>query len=1083
MQPRSIPEYLDHWTQIHPDKRLAAFLDVRGQVRESHSYASFERFSRTIAGSLRRHPGLSFGDRAILCFSPGLDLIAAFVACNRIGLIPTVVGPPIHREARVRLGEIVRNCAAKAIIGHAASLRRLQSSDEERAWQMPPGLLLEFETLAIGEPDETANTPHETLFLQYTSGSTGDPKGVQVSHENVVHNCAAIVHENPVGVSWLPQFHDMGMIGFYLFLIVAGGTTYGFSPADFLRRPVLWLETLSRFGGSITSAPNFGYAYCLSPERIAEADLAGIELSSVRLMMNGAEPVEAETFRRFQQRFARFGLRPQALAVAYGLAENTLGVSIGRGGGSLRLDQRALQAGRAQTAIGQADGPAIELMSCGRPLAGVEVRIADTEAARFLPDAIVGEIIVGGSSKCQGYFNQPAASRATFEFSLPDASETGRGWLRTGDLGFVIDGDLYVCGRIKDVIILRGRNFHANDLEAAVEKAEPAIRPGLTVAFQEDDGARRLVILAGTSGTDPVPDLQAMATALRQKGYDGAVVLAAVPGGSIARTSSGKRARSRMRALWSEASLTILTRSDLPDVEAARTAAGLEADYRALLSAMALSGPEQETFGQLGMDSLALVQLAIALEGAVSGLEEGARLRSLLGGPLLQDIAVAELTRLVSLLGSGDHGAIDQLTRALDELEAARTTRDAAAMRRDAQVDVRLPVKVVADCSVRLRNVLLTGSTGFLGPFLLTQLLARCDARLHLLVRAPDQAGARARIWQELATDGLLDARTASWMENRIELHCGDLAKPRLGLSDASWVRLANSLDAIVHNGAEVDYIKNYNDLKPVNVDGTRALLRLAIDTRHKQFHHISSTIVFGWTPREVLHEKDCNREMAGLDFGYAQTKWVAEQQVLTARAAGLDARIYRPSFVTSSRCGIGNRNDIVLRVLSFMINHRLAPRSVNQMSFLPVDLAAENMARLILLPVVASANFHVTVSEYYNLADVACEIGALHGVDFRYLETDAFVREMQRDCTASDLVFPLLDFIVRSHRKFASMEHKRYCNRNYRAALVAAGGDNTDPSLRETVAGLVTSLESLDLIGPSLRPRHGIVTRSASPQ
>src|SRR5215204_5269999 len=249
----SLIAYLEHWATVQPDQRYSIFLNVHGNETESYTYRELNQRTRCLAEYLARHAGLKRGDRALIVYPPGLEIIAAFFACARIGVIPVPVYPPVQatpERSLAKLSFIVNDCQPVV----ALTTQRFQQTFATA----------DFKWIATdhvkGQPSTTvADDPHPILFLQYTSGSTSDPKGVCVSHENVIHNCRAVADHKPIGVSWLPQYHDMGLIGYYLHPVVAGGTTYGFAPTDFLKRPILWLQTLSRVRATCSSSPNFGF--------------------------------------------------------------------------------------------------------------------------------------------------------------------------------------------------------------------------------------------------------------------------------------------------------------------------------------------------------------------------------------------------------------------------------------------------------------------------------------------------------------------------------------------------------------------------------------------------------------------------------------------------------------------------------------------------------------------------------------------------------------------------------------------------------------------------------------------------------
>jgi thioester reductase-like protein len=928
---------------------------------------------------------------------------------------------------------------------------------------------------------DIADNPTETLFLQYTSGSTGAPKGVVVSHQNVIHNCHSMIDHQAIGVSWLPQFHDLGLIGYYLFQVVTGGTTYGFSPLDFLRRPVLWLEALSRYKATYTSSPNFGFEYCLSPERVPDDLLKGLDLSSVQVFMNAAEPVRPSTYRGFLERFEKYGLSPAAHVAAYGLAENTLAVS-NSGRRSVKLDRESLHA-RA-VVVAAKDTPAdqqLELVSCGKPLDGIHVRIVDPDTKDAVEDGGIGEIWIAGQSTCQAYWNKPELSEHVFNNSIANDSGDAHSYLRTGDLGFLSDGELFVCGRLKDIIILRGQNYYPEDLEAAVERSSEKIEIGSVAAFRGPDWEERLVVVAALRSPGDVPHPDEVSRSLRAHGYAGPHTIVFVRRQAIKRTTSGKVARSLTREKWLDGGLRTIEiherDGDGVGLDGAHNL-DVESHYRRLLETYALSGDENARPSEVGLDSLAISELLVILERAVVQADAH-ELQEALDIPLLQRLTISEISALVRGFQEGSTDWAINLHAELDEMKREREESEAAAMRKDAVLDLQ-DVGTVPPADRAFDQVLLTGATGFLGPFLLRSLLDQTSATYTVLMRAADPSAARERLRTALQVAGLYDVRTAEVFEARVRVICGDLASPQLGLSDRAWLQLAETADTIVHNGAWVDYVLDYDALRPSNVESTRELLRLAGVSRRKQFHFVSSTTVFGFTDKRFLLEQDSNPEMSGLDFGYAQTKWVSEQLVLQAREQGVDARIYRPAFITASTEGLGHSTDIVVRLLSFMIKYGVAPNADIQLSFMPVDIAAHNIAAVMTSSAQAQEGqaqegqaqepvLHVTIDEYFNMVDLTTQISKDYGIPFRYVDLEKFSREMKEVCTVADPVFPLVDFVARAHSKVIVMEGKRYRNTAFRLALERSGAGVPNASLQETVSFLMTHLKAEGMIARAL--------------
>ena len=1071
----TILDYLDHWAAANPEKCFSVFLDGHGNPRETYTYQSFAARTHFLAEYIREETALHRGDRVALVYPPGLEMVAAFIACARIGVIPVPVPPATSagEGGTSRLRSVILDSQA-ALALTDSSLAPAPGGPDKVGSQggegNPPDALginwLATDLLQGVARHTTIDSPAQTLFLQYTSGSTGAPKGVVVSHENVIHNCHATIDHQAIGVSWLPQFHDMGLIGYYLFQVVTGGTTYGFSPLDFLRRPVLWLETISRYKATYTSSPNFGFEYCLSPERVPDAALEGLDLSSVQVCMNAAEPVRPSTYRSFLERFAPYGLRPEAHVAAYGLAENTLAVA-NAGRRSVKIDRKSLYA-RTVVVAGEDTPPdqKLELISCGKPLDGIQVRIVDPDTGTAAGGSGIGEIWVAGESTCGGYWNQPELSEQVFSNSIKNDFSEGHSYLRTGDLGFLQEEELFICGRLKDIIILRGQNYYPEDLEAAVERSSGKIQIGSVAAFRGHDEEERLIVVAGLESPSDPPEPDEITRSLRAYGYSGPHTIVFVRRQAIKRTTSGKVARSLTRDKWLNGSLRTIEihvrDGDATGLDGAH-ALDIESHYQRFLKAYALTGDENAVPGDIGLDSLAIAELLVILERAI-GRAEAHDLQETLHMPLLQRLTISKISALIRGLQDGSADWATNLRADLNEMKRQHDESEAAAMRKDAILDPHGFAGMLRVEST-FNHVLLTGATGFLGPFLLRSLLDQTSATYTVLMRAADPLAARERLITALEAAGLYDLRIAGAFDDRVRVVCGDLASPRLGLSDRVWSQLAETVDTIVHNAARVDYVLDYDALRPSNVEATRELIRLACSLRRKQFHFVSSTTIFGWTDKRNLLEADSNPEMAGLDFGYAQTKWVSEQLVLQAREHGLDATIYRPAFLTASTAGFGHSTDIVVRLLSFMIKYGIAPDADIQLSFMPVDIAAHNIAAVMTSTDSQEPVFHVTVDDYFNMVDLTTQISKDYGISFRYGDLEEFSREMKRLCSAADPIFPLVDFVARSHSKVRVMEGKRYRNTAFRLALKRSGAGVPDTCLQETVSYLMAHLTTLGVL------------------
>ena len=326
---------------------------------------------------------------------------------------------------------------------------------------------------------------------------------------------------------------------------------------------------------------------------------------------------------------------------------------------------------------------------------------------------------------------------------------------------------------------------------------------------------------------------------------------------------------------------------------------------------------------------------------------------------------------------------------------------------------------------------------------------------------------------------GPCDSRLMEMFDARVIPVCGDLGQPCLGMAPEMWDYLANKLDAIFHNGATVNYLFNYDRMREANVLGTNEVLRLAFEGRPKEFNYVSTTFIFGWAVKSVLYETDQNANMELLDFGYSQSKWVAEQVVFDARSRGLSTRIFRPALVSPSVSGGGNNFDIAVRLVAFMVNHGIGVDTLNQVSFVPADIVANNIVAISTTPGTANQTYHVVRDEYSNMLDITGLITKATGRQFEIFSLPDFVPELVRRCRKEDLLFPLLDFLVGSVDNISAMEFKRYDSSTYQAARDASVLGQADPSLEDTVNGILKFMHRKGII--SIAPRATTVETPAS--
>jgi 1-acyl-sn-glycerol-3-phosphate acyltransferase len=552
----TLVEVLDWYRERHPQRVHILHYSQPDQADEMSYQTLWQGAARVATGLWQQ--GVRQGDRVALMLPTGNSYFFSFFGILMAGSIPVPIYPPTRpsqlEEHLRRHGRILQNAGVRLLITvpEASGVARLLRTQV-------PSLqhIVEWAELdnAKGAPPSPAGSAQDIAFLQYTSGSTGDPKGVVLTHSHLLANIRAMgeaieVTPNDVFVSWLPLYHDMGLIGAWLGSLYFGLPLVVMSPLQFLARPSRWLWAIHRHRGTLSASPNFGYELCLN--KVTEEEIEGLDLSAWRCAFNGAEPVSATTLRRFGKRFAAYGLSRQTLSPVYGLAEAAVGLAFpppGRGPLIDRVRREHFMVSGEALAAPKDDPDPLDIVACGRALPGYRVQVVD-ETGSPLPERREGRLEFRGPSATSGYFNNPEASERLFR----------GGWLDTGDRAYIADGDIYITGRIKEMIIRGGRNIYPYEVEEAIG-ALPGIRKGCVAVFPCDDadtGTERLIVIAESRERD-AERLQALQRTVRQQVTDllglppDDVVVA--PPHTVLKTSSGKLRRGTMRSLYAQGRL------------------------------------------------------------------------------------------------------------------------------------------------------------------------------------------------------------------------------------------------------------------------------------------------------------------------------------------------------------------------------------------------------------------------------------------------------------------------------------------------------------------------------------------------
>ncbi|MDQ0505111.1 AMP-binding protein [Xanthobacter agilis] len=635
-----------------PDGRWSiTFLDSHGAVAEHCTAAALAARVAAVAGVLERESAP--GAPVLLVFQPCVDFLVAFLACQWSGRLAVPINPPRRHRLIARLQAVAADSGAKvALTGGGVA-------EQVAHWRADSTVLGALRWHDLGgldlDPARAAPLravdPQATCFIQYTSGSTALPKGVEVSHANLMADMARMeaawgLSPASTMVSWLPAFHDLGLIFGLLQTLFSGCPVVQMAPNSFLQRPVLWLDAITRFRGTHTAAPSFAYDLC--NRRIAPEQREGLDLSSLVMAMNAAEPIDPQVMETFTDTFGPYGFRRETFAPAYGLAESTLAVTaspVGMAPRLFTLDPGALEAGRIALAPPSTTPSAPRrsvIAGCGAPLADVPVAIVDPQTLRRLPPDGVGEVWVGGPTIARGYWRRVEESAATFGVRIAGEDDPN-GYLRTGDLGAMIDGELCITGRIKDLIILSGANHYPQDIERVAQAAHPALRIGSGAAFSvaDDHGGVQVVLVQELERTqrraDPDPLFSAISAAVWENLELQLARIVLVEPGAVLRTSSGKIQRSANGRAWRDGALPVIAEwrsarergragavpsasQPVPGGDAAALGSWLREWLAQRLELPVSEVAAQRGLSELGLTSIDAVELAAAL-GAHCGRE------------------------------------------------------------------------------------------------------------------------------------------------------------------------------------------------------------------------------------------------------------------------------------------------------------------------------------------------------------------------------------------------------------------------------------------------------------------------------
>ena len=555
-------------SELQPDQLVHTFLKDGETKEETLTYKQLDEKARLIGAHLQ---SLHLeGERVVLLYHSGLEFVTAFFGCLYAGVIAVPAYPPRRNKRSERITLIMKDAAAKAVL----TTQLLQPDLEKQLFNqagMEDALCIvtdgidDSRGIAWNKPDINGET---LAFLQYTSGSTGNPKGVMVTHNNLLYNGKDAhkildFNEHSVVVTWLPVFHDMGLVKCILLPVYSGIPCCFMSSVSFFEKPIRWLQVISRYKGTHSAAPNMAYALCAT--KITDEEKQQLNLRSWRSALNGSEPVRADTIDLFNKAFEITGLNPAAMNPCFGLAEATLKVTSHSAADGFRYfdtDIEALELNRIEPA--KPDKVFRRLISSGYTILDTKVVVADPDSLELCAKDRVGEIWVGGPTVTKGYWNKPLETAHTFQAFLKDSGEGP--FMRTGDLGFIKDEQLYITGRLKDVIIIHGSNHYPQDIEYTVANASHVFRPDSGAAFSHElNGEEKLVVVQEVTRTaiinlDVEEAIRNIRDAILEEHNLSVYGIVLIKTGSLLKTSSGKVQRTACKKAYQEGTLALIAK-------------------------------------------------------------------------------------------------------------------------------------------------------------------------------------------------------------------------------------------------------------------------------------------------------------------------------------------------------------------------------------------------------------------------------------------------------------------------------------------------------------------------------------------
>jgi len=841
---------------------------------------------------------------------------------------------------------------------------------------------------------------HETCFIQYSSGSTSNPKGVIITHASIHHNLTEIINilednkyfDNPMLICWLPHYHDMGFIGGYLIcyflsLRISEQTVYCMTPHYFLQNiQSIYTNLFPKV--CCISMPNFAMNYLHDNINIDQS----LDLSNINLVWCGSEKINRKVQVQFVDKLRINNFKATSIINCYGLAENTLIVSHGS----------------------YSDEIVNDTVSVGKPIDGTSYLIIDENTMTPCAENKTGMIYLCGLSCTAGYLN-PALNQQSF------TNIDGSIYYRTGDLGFTSNTLLYIQGRDCEKLIINGKNIYPEDVEQSLIHIKN-ILPQNIVAFGIYDGVTERVVLVIEGDESLHPDFNIIRiNLLRTFGFNVHNIIFA-PSGTIPRTSSSKKMRNKIKNMYLNKDFAILDQYEYlsDNTDNSHLCQEIIEDF-SIFTEIDYEKWKNSTLIELGIDSMTYSTYAQKIEA--KNTKNVCFDISVCYGNTLKEfyellLFVYDKTTVVNPVCLKEKGVYLS-----DDLRQI--------MINDSQINED-EIPKYQTVGIKMANspktILLTGATGFLGVYLLYELLLNTQATIICLVRSTDDAHALQRVKNKIEEQHI--SITESILEQRCTFIKGDIGQPFLGLGKKEYDYWSKNVDVVFHSAAEINYVASYKSLKNANVDGTKNTIHFCFANQKKELHFIGSTMIFGWTTEKNLLETNNNQQCKDIAIGYGQSKWVSEQLIFNAIKLGLIAKIYRSSFITASIATKQySSSDIVSILFEYSIKRKISINERLLFDAISVDCCSKNIITLSKIDNYYNKTFHLSQSEGQPIQDFYKIIKARVGITMKEMNLLDFVDYINKNSTCTDAVYPLIPFLSDNKHGILRMVDKVYSN------------------------------------------------------